>query len=250
MSWHHYEPVLVFVVGAAASTLSGMAGGGGSFIITPFLILIGLTPQQAVATGKFGSFGLSAGAVAAFRSRFLENKKFSLFIITLSTLCGLVASLLLRSINNRSLQLVMGILMLAMLPFMVMKNRGLSRLGVSSVGKSAGTVLLTAVLLLQGILSGGIGSLVSAIFIIFFGLSALEANVMKRKSSIVLNTVVVVALFGSGLINFSYGFAGMAGGLIGGYAGSRIAIKKGENFARYALMLFMSVSGVWLIVSS
>lgn len=250
MTWHNGLPVVVFIVGAIASALSGMAGGGGGFIITPFLILIGLTPQQAIATGKFGSFGLSAGAVAAFRSKFFGNKRLSLFVIALSCLCGLVASLTLRAINNSSLQLVMGILMLAMLPFMLLKSKRLSHWSISPIGKAFGTLLLTIILLLQGILSGGIGALVSAIFIIFFGLSALEANVMKRKSSIVLNGVVVAALITSGLINFSYGFAGMAGGLIGGYIGSRIAIKQGENFARYALMLFMVVSAVWLIATA
>lgn len=212
--------------------------------------MIGLTPQQAIATGKFASFGLSAGAIAAFKRRMLEDKRLSIFIIVLATVSGLAASFLLRSIDNESLQRLMGLLMLGMVPLMLHKNNGLRKRTPTKLSRIIGSVALAVILLLQGILSGGIGSLVAGIMIIFFGLTALEANVMKRKSSIVLNLVVVLSLLGSGLINFKLGLFGMAGGLLGGYIGSRTALKKGESFARYALILFMSVSGVWLLASA
>ncbi|MBX4188923.1 hypothetical protein KW792_02375, partial [Candidatus Saccharibacteria bacterium] len=65
MDWHHYLPLFVFAVVFGTSILSGMAGGGGGFIITPFLIAIGLTPQQSIATGKVGALGLDTGSLAA-----------------------------------------------------------------------------------------------------------------------------------------------------------------------------------------
>src|SRR5258708_4703779 len=108
MIWHDLLPAAVFLVSIISSLLSGMAGGGGGFILTPFYILIGLTPQQAVATGKFGSFGLSLGAAAAFKKRMLDDKRFSLFIIGLSAVMGLAAALLLRQVDNTALQRLMG----------------------------------------------------------------------------------------------------------------------------------------------
>ena len=50
--------------------LSGAAGGGGGLIITPLMVLLGLTPAEAVGTGKFGGFGISLGA----SSRFFREK--------------------------------------------------------------------------------------------------------------------------------------------------------------------------------
>jgi uncharacterized membrane protein YfcA len=43
---------------------------------------------------------------------------------------------------------------------------------------------------------------------------------------------------------------GVAAGLSGGYIGSKFALREGEKFARYALMVFMVVSGIWLIASA
>lgn len=250
MNWHDLLPVAVFLVSILSSWLSGMAGGGGSFILTPFYILIGLTPQQAVATGKFGSFGLTTGAIIAFRKKLLEDKRFSIFIVGLSLAMGLLAAFLIQQVDNKSLQVLMGVFMLGMVPFMLQKAKGIHKGQATKVSQAVGTLLLAPVMLLQGILSSGIGALVSAIFIIFFGKSALQANILKRKTSIVINSAVVVALLGSGLINFTYGISSMAGGLIGGYAGSHIALKKGDEFARYALLIFMVISGIWLLVSA
>lgn len=243
------QPLAVFVASIISSALSGMAGGGG-FILTPFFIWLGLTPQQAVVTGKFGAFGLYAGAIGAFRKRMLDDKKFSIFIISLSLVTGLTAALILKNVDSKPLQILMGALMLGMLPLMAQSNKGFLKPIPTKSLKAIGTVLMVIILLLQGVLSSGVGALVSAILIIFFGKSAIEANILKRKSSIVVSGVVVLALFTSGLINFRFGFAAMAGGLIGGYLGSKTALKKGDNFARYALMIFMVISGIWLIVSA
>lgn len=46
---------------------------------------------------------------------------------------------------------------------------------------------------------------------------------------------------------WEYAVAGFIGGALGAYIGTRYAIKKGENFARYALM-GMSVVGVIALV--
>ncbi len=227
-----------------------MAGGGGGFVVNPFLIWIGLTPQQTIATSKFGSFGLTFGAVTAFRGRMFQNKKLSIIAIIVALLMGILASIFVQKINNASLQMMMGILTLAMVPFMLHKNLGVKTRKTSGLIQTAGTGLLALVLLLQGILSGGIGALVSVIFIVFYGATAIEANILKRKASLVLNTAVVASLLTSGLINFTYGLAGIAGGFLGGYAGSHIALKKGEGFAKYTLLIFMVVSGVWLVATA
>jgi uncharacterized membrane protein YfcA len=249
MTWHDLLPVAVFFVTFIASVLSGIVGGGGSFIIMPFYILVGLTPQQAVATNKFGAFGIGAGSVIAFRRRMLEDKRLSIFIIILSVITGIAGSLVLRKIDNTVLQRLIGIFMLAMVP-VVLRRTNANVAKPAKKSEVVGTIILIFLMLLDSVLSAGIGVLVSATLMLFFGKSALEANILKRKNSIVLNTVVVIALLGSGFINFTYGFFAIAGGLFGGYVGSQIAVKKGDEFVKYALLAFMALSGGWLLLTA
>src|SRR5258707_860291 len=122
MTWHELLPYVVFAVTFIASILSGMVGGGGGFIITPFYIGIGLTPQQSIATGKLGALGLDAGALAAFRGKIKANKRFTFYLIIASVLVGLVSSYFIRNLKNENLQVVMGVMNLVMVPFLFIKH--------------------------------------------------------------------------------------------------------------------------------
>jgi len=250
MTWHELLPYVVFAVTFAASILSGMAGGGGGFIITPFYIAIGLTPQQSIATGKLGALGLDAGAIAAFRGKIKQYRNFTFFLMLLAIVIGFLSSYFIRNIRNENLQLVMGVMNLAMIPLLFIKHRRLKSRRKHYVLRSLSVLLIVAILLLQGTFSSGIGSLVNVFLILFFGFSALEANLIKRQTSIALDIVVLAGLLGAGLINYKYGLIGMAGGLTGGYIGSKLALHEGEKFARYALIVFMAVSGIWLVTTA
>lgn len=247
---HHWLPLVVFAVTFVASILSGMAGGGGGFIITPFLIAIGLTPQQSIATGKLGALGLDSGAIAAFRRRAVTHKKLIVTLISLAFLVGVASSFGIRHIGNQHLQLSMGALNLAMIPLLFVKHHGLKSRRRHYIFQALGLGAIIITMLVQGVLSSGIGSLINVFLILFFGVSALDANIMKRKSSLVSDVVILAGLAGSGLINIGYGLITAAAGVTGGYIGAKFALHEGERFARYALMLFMLVSGVWLLVTA
>ncbi len=250
MTWHEWLPYVVFAVTFTASILSGMAGGGGGFIITPFYIAIGLTPQQSIATGKLGALGLDAGAIAAFRGKIKQYRNFTFFLMLIAIGVGFLSSYFIRNIKNENLQLVMGTMNLAMIPLLFIRHHHLRSRRKHYVLRLMSVLAIMAILLLQGTFSSGIGSLVNVFLILFFGFSALEASLIKRQTSIALDVVVLAGLLGAGLINYKYGLIGMAGGATGGFIGSRFALHEGERFARYALMVFMLVSGIWLVVSA
>jgi uncharacterized membrane protein YfcA len=250
MTWHEALPYVVFGVTFIASLLSGMTGGGGGFIITPFLIAIGLTPQQSIATGKLGALGLDAGAIAALRGRIKQYKNFTFFLMLIAIAVGFLSSYFIRNIKNQNLQLAMGAMNLLMVPFLFIRHHRLKSRRGHYVLRALSVLAIVMVLLLQGTFSSGIGSLVNVFLILFFGFKALEASLIKRQTSIALDIVVLAGLLGSGLINYKYGLIAGTAGLIGGYIGSKFALHEGEKFARYALMVFMVASGIWLVATA
>lgn len=88
------------------------------------------------------------------------------------------------------------------------------------------------------------------ILMLLFGLTALEANATKRVAQSLQTVLLFILLFFQGLVVLTYGFATLFGSLIGSYVGSRLAIKKGERFVKYALALTMAISGLALIFSA
>ncbi|HET7528742.1 MAG TPA: sulfite exporter TauE/SafE family protein, partial [Candidatus Saccharimonadales bacterium] len=217
---------------------------------TPFYIAIGLTPQQSIATGKLGALGLDAGAIAAFRGKIKQYRSFTFLLMIIAIVVGFVSSYFIRNIRNENLQLVMGVMNLVLVPLVLLRHHRLKSRKKHYLLQYLSLMVIVAVLLMQGVFSSGIGSLVNVFLILFFGFSALEASLIKRQTSIALDVVVLAGLLGSGLINYEWGLIGMAGGISGGYIGSRFALHEGERFARYALVVFMVASGLWLVLTA
>jgi uncharacterized protein len=147
--------------------------------------------------------------------------------------------------------LILGVMIVALIPVVLSEKRGLKQKRTSVIQKTIGSLLMIVVLFLQGVFSGGMGSLNNILLIYFFGLTTLQANAMRRVITMVLNTFVVIALVATThFIVYKLAFPGLVGGFLGGYIGSKIALQKGERFAQLALAAFMLVSGVWLIATA
>ncbi len=251
MDVHIWQIIAVFFVSLIASAFSGMAGGGGGFIFLPFLIAVGLGPQQAVATLKLAAFGTSFGSIAAFKRKSFEDKRLLFFLLALTIPIGLFVPHIFKAISSKHFQLVLAVMILAMIPVVLSEKNGLAKRQTNKFKKAVGGVLIAAVFFLQGVFSGGVGSLNNVVLIYFFGLTTLGANAIRRVAVMALNTIVVAALIaGTSFIVYKLAISGLFGGLIGSYIGTRIAIKKGERFAEYALAVFMFVSGVFLILGA
>ncbi len=251
MDIHTAKLVGVFVMSLLVGGFSAMSGSAGGIVMTPFFIWLGLTPQQTIATGKFASFGLSIGAITAFRKKVVKEKRSILVaVIVLSILIGIVSAYTFQRVGNATLQKLIGVFMLLMIPAVWGENAGTRRKRVSKFRLRLGYVALAGVLFIQGVFGGGVGTILSVVFILFFGTTAIEANMLQRIATLLLNSVIVLLILHTSLIVFDYGTAALIGALIGGFAGSKFALKKGEKFAKVMLMAFMAIAGVALILGA
>jgi uncharacterized membrane protein YfcA len=243
--------LVVFVVVFLASIFSGMSGGGGGLIVVPFLIAIGLSPQQAIATTKFGAIGFSGGGIAAFKKRSFKNPGLLIFLTVLAFLISLIVPPIFKSINGNQFQIAIGLMMIALVPTTLSDKFGLRTKKTKINQKFYGGILLSFTLLLQGIFSSGVGVLNNLVLMSFFGLKVLDANAVQRVAALALNTFIVIALATTtNFIVWQYAIAGIIASFLGSYIGSDIAIARGERFAKYALALFMWVAGIVLIVEA
>src|ERR1043165_8314056 len=76
------------MVGILASFIGGLTSGGGGLISTPALIILGLPPQIAIATDRFGSFGY----VVSSLYKFFRSKKIVFTYIVPLTIISLIGA--------------------------------------------------------------------------------------------------------------------------------------------------------------
>lgn len=239
--------IIIGTVGLLTSTVSGIGGGGGGFILTPLLIFLGLTPQQAVATGKFGGLGITLGSLEGLTRAKVHRWKVILPLMLLATVIGLLAPLVITRLDNELYRTLLGILLIGLVPIIIIKKTGVKERQVQSWQKMLAVPVLIITMFMQAIFSGGMGSLVVLTLMGLLGMRALEANVTKRFSQVILNSLIVLGLLRSGLIIWQVAAMQFFVHSAGGYVGSKIAIKKGDKFIAYVFAALMFISGLELI---
>lgn len=240
--------ILIAIVGLLSGLFSGITGGGGAMLMIPAFIFSGLPPQMAVATAKLSGLGGDFGGLAGFLKSGHIRKDIIRVMIPIAILIGLITPLIFVAISSKGFQIALAIFMLLMLPTLFIKKKTVKP--PTHKHKLLGYSLYSTVLFLQGIFSGGVGSLAVYVLNLLFGTTKLETMATRRAIVAVMSPIAVVALFVTGFISIWLGLIGLVTQFIGTVIGTKIVLKRGEMFATVAMAVAIVISSVLLLVSA
>jgi len=248
---HGWHLVIYGTAGLLMSILSGIAGAGAGFVMSPLAIVLGLSPAQAISSGKFNGLAVTIGSLTGLRAHKTQiHKKRIVALMALALAVGLLVPYVIRAFDSRYYRLSLGVMLLLLIPVMIYKKVGIKPHTPTTAQKVLGSIFLTGSLFLQGAFSGGLGSLVNIVLMGFLGQTANEAHITKRLSQIVLNTTIIVSVIGDKLIVWQAAAVGASTMMVGSYIGGRIAVKKGDGFAIYIMLGLMFASSLALIIGA
>jgi uncharacterized membrane protein YfcA len=241
--------LVTFFIGLISGTLSGMSGGGGGFITIPyFLLIVGLSPANALATAKMGGIGVSFGAITAFRGKGLVHKGLVYKFMAITAVCSLISAWLIPRIDPTFFEKAIGVLLIVMVPTLFINKAAFQPGHRSHKWIAVGFVLYTIFSFLQTLIGTGMGTFLVLILMFVFGLGALESSATKRVAQSIQSALLFVLLALQGLVYWWHGVAGLLGTLIGSHLGTHIALKKGNKFVKILLAAVMLTSGVALLI--
>lgn len=221
------------LVNFLAASLSGASGGGGGLVSIPTLLLLGLSPANAVATGKFGGLGISFGTSLRFAKEKITDKRTLIIFSVVSAVGAAVGSLLLVKYQSheRLLENIVGYSILFVgVPLLYMRNLGLEARVTSTLMKIIGSTLLGLSVILQAALGSGLGALQLVVLIGCFGMTALVASATRRAMQLTVAIISLAIFIATGIVNYKYGAIGFITSFVGGYIGAHVALKKGNKF--------------------
>jgi len=219
----HAAKLLILAFVFFVTSIVSVVTGSTSLITVPVMIQCAIEPHVAVATNMFALIFLSLGGLAPlWKSAGLPRQR--LRAATVLTITGsVIGALLLNRVSVRSLQLIIGIAMLAVAPFTLIK-RGLGpskpEYAPSRAHVTFGYIFTFALAVYGGFFSGGYVTLLTSIFTVFFHMTLVE-SIAATKLMNICSSVVATAIFaGRGIVDFRLGLllgvAAFAGGLLGG----------------------------------
>lgn len=214
--------------------------------MAPFFLLIGLSPQQIAANASVAGLGLGSSSLLAMRGQKLLNVKFLWPLVALTLLSTMLAMFVLPQVHSDSFQAVIGILLVVLAPTLFIQKARFQPGKRSRRSVLVGYAAYAAILFASS-LGSGVATLLFLPMMFLMGLSALQAGAIRRVLMLLNALIAFCFVLPQGFIVWSFALASLAGCYIGGYVGTKIALRKGDQFVKYALAIVMVASGVALL---
>lgn len=237
-----------FFVAFISSILSGIAGSGGGYLMAPYWLIAGMTPAQGATTGGFMAIGMGASSLAAFHKtdHFPRNRRLSIALTIITIIASIIGAFTLTHIETSSFKTILAIITILSIPMLFIDR---SKIKMNSRYRNIGITLLILLLMISPVITSSAFSILIAIGLSqLFNLSILQSTALRRLIGLVQSGVIFAILAFQGNFLLLHAVAAIIGGSLGSYIGTRYAIKKGENFAKYALAVGALVGGVALVI--
>lgn len=244
MEWYM---VLALVGIGIFSGFINILAGSGSLITLPFLVFLGLDPHTANGTNRIGILFQSLVGVAAFKKQKVFTWKESLWLAIPAIIGSLVGSKLAVDINEDVLDKVIGVLLIFMFFFILMKP-GKWLKERTEIDTSKPKLIRFVIFFLIGIYGGfiqaGVGFFLLAGLVLGAGMGLIKANAIKVLITLVFTPVALAIFIYYDQVNYQYGFILAGGNMIGAYMGTKVSVSWGPKFVRYILLLTLLFSGL------
>jgi len=246
------EHFILFVISLLANTFSALSGGGAGLIQFPVLIFLGLTFSVALATHKVASVALGLGAALRYMSTSRLEKQFVLLLLVAGLPGVVLGGSVILLVPDRWAEIALGILTGSLGIYSFFKpalGQLYQPVNRDRRGYLRGGVMLFFLGVLNGSLTSGTGLFVTLWLVLWFGMDYQRA---------VAYTLILVGLFWNGAGAITLGILGeirwdwlpalLLGSLIGGYLGSHLALRWGNQWIKRCFEIVTLAIAVKLIV--
>jgi uncharacterized protein len=250
MSYTWEYLTLVFVVGILTGVINTLAGSG-SLISLPILIFIGLPPQMANGTNRIGIFIQNLVSSTVFYRKGILDIQMGLKVALPSILGSVAGALIVMELNDRAIEITVGIVLLIMLiplyykPSKWLKGTHADELKTYPIFQFIIFFLIGAY---GGFIQAGVGIFLLSALVLYNGYDLVKANALKVFINLIFTPFALAVFVINDQIDILYGLILAAGNGAGAYFASKYAVSWGSAFVRYVLIAVIILAGAKLLV--
>ncbi|MGY1827774.1 sulfite exporter TauE/SafE family protein [Blastococcus sp. SYSU DS0541] len=238
---------VAFVAGGVNSV-----AGGGSLILFPTLVGLGLGTVAANVTNSLAQWPGYLGGVAGFRAEYAGQRRRLVRFGAVAALGGLAGSVLLLTTPSDAFDVVVPALVLLASLLLAVQPLVTRRLAGRAAGEPGGDpAWLYLALFLATVYGGYFGGALGVILVrvLGIGLQRLKlANALKSALSAVTATITLLVFGIFGPVAWTVVAVAAPAGLVGGFLGARIATRIPATPLRVLIVTFGVAVSVYLSV--
>ena len=242
---------LALLAGMASGFLNVVAGGG-TLIVFPTLVALGLSPLVANVTAAVGVFPGSLAGSWTYRKILREQKKLAWLSVLLMPIFSIIGAALLLFLPEKNFETIV--------PFLIGSAGiliALQPLVYKLFPKNTKVLNLKLIIpgfILAGIYVGYFGAGTGVILLAIYGLAGLsniqQANGLKNLGSGTGNAVAAVIFIFSGLVVWQLGLSVAIGSIIGGALGGKFAQKLDASIFRIIILVIAIIASIYLFINN
>lgn len=245
---------LDLVIAAAVALLAGgvnSIAGGGSLILFPTLVALGLGTVEANVTNSVAQWPGYLGGVAGFRREYAGQRSRLLRLGTVAVLGGTTGSILLLTTPSEAFDVVVPVLVLlasSLLAFQPLINRRLKR-NQRDDAAARDPRWLYAAIFFATVYGGYFGGALGVILVGVLGLALNRlplANALKSAIAAVTASVTVVVFGIFGDVHWGVVAVAAPASLLGGFLGARVATRIPATALRVLIVVFGVAVSIYL----
>ncbi|MEZ4454073.1 MAG: sulfite exporter TauE/SafE family protein [Nannocystaceae bacterium] len=238
---------LLLLVGIFAGVVNTLAGGG-SFVVLPLLIALGLPPTVANGTSRVGVVVQGIASSWTFWRRGIREGAIILRLSLPMVVGAVVGAALATRLDDALLRPVIGVVLVGWAVILAVRP---GRFLAPPPEPRPPTWITYALSLLIGVYGGflqaGVGFPLLALLVPGLGYDAVRANAIK-VSVVLVFTVAALPLFAvAGQIAWREGLVLAAGTMTGGWLGAHLQMRVGAGLVRWAVLVMVLIGGITLL---
>ncbi len=244
-----FKLLLLFVIGILTGFINILAGGG-SLITLPLLIFLGLPGSMANGTNRVAILIQNLAAIMSYRQLNIFPWRPSLLAVPPALLGTYIGATLAVNIPDHLFKPMLAAIMVGItfLIWLDPAHRWNLQLPLPQALKT-GLFLLAFFFigLYGGFIQAGIGFLLITVLLIS-GFDMVTVNAIKILVVFVFTILALGIFIWHGQVNFAFGLALGLGSALGGFIGTRVAVKKGHEWVKgfvIVMVILFAIKLVW-----
>ncbi|MEO9526505.1 sulfite exporter TauE/SafE family protein [Roseibium sp.] len=227
--------VLLFLAAGLVGGAINAAAGGAKLFVFPMLLATGLPPIAANVTQGVALWPAQLPAIWIYRRELAGDMK-RLWRQMIPALAGaLIGALVMVNSSNEAFVKVVPFLLIVAVVAIVLGPRTTVLMRRAFPGERLDTavaVLLAVFGFYGGFFGAGLGFMLLAVLSVSTGLGVAQVNGAKNLFAFAIQSVAVVPMVLSGLVDWLAASCVLAGGIAGGYVGASLVRKLPEKLVR------------------
>jgi uncharacterized membrane protein YfcA len=219
--------LLILVAVFFLTSLVSVVTGSTSLITVPVMIVVGIDSHVAVATNMMALIFMSLGGSLPFVKKGIIERRLVPLSIFVTLVGSTIGALLLLRMPVGAVRLTIAVAMIAVAVFsLANRDSGTSERPISNSRKAVGYLATFVLAIYGGFFSGGYVTMLTAVFVIFFGLTFIQSVATTKVTNLFSSTVATLVFASHGVVDYKLGtLLGVTmffGAIIGGHVAMRL----------------------------